>query len=117
MGMRVGGSAQAWSTQNSSAAGWHQRQQGVKDLMATLKAGDLAGAQKAFAALESSGKDIPQDSPLGKIGAALKNNDLSAAQNIRTAMRSAKQQPSGAASTASTVSLLKGSVRAVDVCV
>lgn len=120
MGMRVGGSSGAWAGQSVAAVGgWQQRQQGVKDLMATLKAGDLAGAQKAFAALQSSSGNMLKDSSLGKIGEALKSNDLAAAEKISQSMQAARTaQTTQAAShppSASPLSMLRGLGADVDV--
>lgn len=82
MGMRVGNSSSAMAAQSSSVSGWQQRQQGMKDLLATLKAGDLVGAQKAFATVAANNPNIKSDSPLGQIGQALKNNDLAGAEKV-----------------------------------
>jgi len=86
MGMRVGGNNAAWASQGSGVNNWQQRQQGMKDLMSTLSAGDLAGAQKAYATMAGNKGQIDSNSPLGKIGAALQNNDLAGAEKIAQAM-------------------------------
>jgi len=86
MGMRVGGNNAAWASQGAGVNNWQQRQQGMKDLMSTLSAGDLAGAQKAYATIAGNKGQIDSNSPLGKIGAALQNNDLAGAEKIALAM-------------------------------
>jgi hypothetical protein len=59
-------------------AQWQQRQQNVKDLFSSLKAGDLAGAQKAMTALNPSGQT--GHGPMAAIFKALQNNDLQGAE-------------------------------------
>ena len=86
MGMRVGGSNAAWASQASAVSGWQQRQQSTKDLFATLNAGDLAGAQKAFAAFAAN-NNIKSDSPMGQLGKSLQNGDLAAAEKIAQSMQ------------------------------
>ena len=100
MGMRVGGGSAAWSSQASTVNNWQKSQQGVNDLMSTLKSGDLAAAQQAYAAL-SAEKNIPKDSALGKIGQELALGDLAAAQNMAKSLQSNK--PSNSAVTSSTM--------------
>jgi hypothetical protein len=80
MGMRVGGNNASWASQGAGVNNWQQRQQGMKDLMSTLASGDLAGAQKAYASIAGNKGQIDSNSPLGKIGAALQNNDLAGAE-------------------------------------
>jgi hypothetical protein len=90
MGMRIGGSGSAGAAQGAGAANWQQRQQGVKDLMAALKAGDLGSAQKAFSSLPGAGSAANANSPLGKIGQALQAGDLSAAQQAAQTWQAAR---------------------------
>jgi hypothetical protein len=89
MGMKVGGSSAGWSSyQTSSVNGWQQRQQGMKSLFSSLKAGDLAAAQQAFAGLQ--GNASTGNSALTKIGDALQAGDLAGAQQAAQAMHAAR---------------------------
>ena len=58
--------------------------------MSTLASGDLAGAQKAYASIAGNKGQIDSNSPLGKIGAALQNNDLAGAEKIAQAMQASR---------------------------
>jgi len=90
MGMKVGGSSAGWSSyQTSSVSGWQQRQQGMKGLLSSLKAGDLAAAQQAFASLQSNNSSNG-NSALTKIGDALQAGDLAGAQQAAQAMHAAR---------------------------
>jgi hypothetical protein len=89
MGMRIGSSMASTSpaaSPVSAVGGWQQRQQGMKDLLSTLAAGDLAGAQKAFASFAAN-QHIKSDSPMGQIGQSLKNGDLAAAEKIAQSLQ------------------------------
>ncbi len=86
MGMRVGGSSAAWATQASAVSGWQQRQQGAKDLFSALSAGNLAGAQKAYAAFAAN-HNVKSDSPMGQIGQSLQNGDLAGAEKIAQSLQ------------------------------
>jgi hypothetical protein len=86
MGMRVGGSNAAWTNQVSAVGSWQQRQQGVKDLFSALSTGNLAGAQKAYAAFAAN-NNIKSDSPMGQIGQSLQNGDLAAAAKIAQSLQ------------------------------
>ena len=89
MGMRVGGSSAGWSSyQTSSVSGWQKRQQGMKDLFSSLQAGDLAGAQKAFANVQTNTSS--DNSGLTKVGSALQAGDLAGAQQAAKAMHAAR---------------------------
>ena len=88
MGMRVGGSSNAWATQQNSAVGnWQQKQQNIKDLFTALKAGDITAAQKAVSSLDgtASGASTPTG-PFAAISKALQSGDLQAAQKAAQAM-------------------------------
>ena len=89
MDMSVANTGATSGTQSSALNNWQQRQQGIKDLTAALQSGDLAAAQKAFAALDSgnSNSNSNSNSPLAKIGQALKNGDLAGAQQAMQAMK------------------------------
>jgi len=83
MGMRVGSSSASMASQATAVSGWQQRQQGMKDLFSQLKAGDLAGAQKAYASFAAN-SNIKSDSPMGQLGNALKNGNLAAAEKLHS---------------------------------
>jgi len=111
MGMRISGSSSTAATQSTGATQWQQRQQGVKDLMAALKSGNLGAAQQAYASLSGTGTGstgstavsstavsstavnsstgsstgAQASSPLAQIGQALQNGDLAGAQQAAQA--------------------------------
>lgn len=92
MGMRVASSSASWASQGASSVNNYQtRQQGLKDLFATLKAGDLSGAQKAYAEIAKVSK-IDPNSSLGQLGKALAEGDLSGAEKLATAMQADRQK-------------------------
>ena len=86
MGMRIDGSQSAWATQNSSVSNLQQNQSGLKTVMADLKNGDLAGAQKAFSALNIDASKLNSNSPMAQLATALQNGDLSGAQKAAQGM-------------------------------
>jgi hypothetical protein len=92
MGMRIGNSAAAGTTQSVGASNWQQRQQSVKDVMSALQAGDLSSAQKAFGTLPGANNIASSDSnsPLAQIGKALQSGDLAAAQQAAQTWQSAR---------------------------
>jgi len=93
MGMRVGTSSASMASQASAVSGWQQRQQGMKELFSKLNAGDLAGAQKAYAAFAAN-NNIKSDSPMGQLGDALKNGNLAAAEKLHSLCKKPCDQPS-----------------------
>ena len=121
MGMRVDGSSAGWSSyQTSAVSGWQQRQQGMKDLFSQLNAGNLAGAQKAYAAFAAS-NPIKSDSPMGQLGDALKNGNLAGAEKIaqslqknRTTSPVSAQANANNQQVASTLSMLRGQGGQID---
>ena len=122
MGMRVGGSSVNWSSQQTSSSvnGWQQRQQGVKDLFSALSTGNLAGAQKAYAAFTAN-HNIKSDSPMGQLGDALKNGNLAAAEKIaqslqknRTTSPVSAQANANNQQVASTLNMLRGQGGQID---
>jgi len=75
------------ATQSTYSSGLQQKQQNMNNLFAALKAGDLASAQKAYAA---SGLPIMaknNTSPLGRLYQALRSEDLAAAQKAALDMQ------------------------------
>jgi hypothetical protein len=120
MGMRVGSSSASMASQATAVSGWQQRQQGMKDLFSKLNAGDLAGAQKAYAAFAAN-NNIKSDSPMGQIGDALKNGNLAAAEKIAQSLQKSRAASPAAAPTnannqqvASTLSMLRGQGGQID---
>ena len=120
MGMRVGGNNAAWASQGAGVNNWQQRQQGMKDLMSTLSAGDLAGAQKAYASFASK-NNIKSDSPMGQLGDALKNGNLAAAEKIAQSLQKNRATSPASAQAnannqqvASTLSMLRGQGGQID---
>ncbi len=111
MGMRISSSASM--AQNTSAANWQQRQQGMKDLFSSLQSGDLGAAQKAFASLNVGNNALKGNSPMAQIGQALQSGDLAGAQKAEQAMQAnrsgrhhhgGQQAPVVASTTTSTTS-------------
>jgi hypothetical protein len=120
MGMRVGGSSASMATQASAVSSWQQRQQGIKDLFAQLNAGNLAGAQKAYASFAAN-NNIKSDSPLGQLGDALKNGNLAAAEQIAASLQKNRSTSPVSAQAnannqqiASTLSMLRGQGGQID---
>ena len=99
MGMRVGGTSSAWS--GAGTSGVQQRQQNVKDLFSALKAGDLAGAQKAMGAISgNSSSAASTDGPFAAISKALQSGDLKAAQQAAQSMHGHHHHHAAAATAA-----------------
>ena len=85
MGMRIGGSSNAWANQQSSSAvNWQQRHQNFKSLKTALQSNDLAGAQQAFAALSAGNPNAlaNPNSVLSQMGKALQAGNMPAAQQV-----------------------------------
>jgi len=120
MGMRVGNSSASMAKQATAVTGWQQRQQGMKNLFATLNAGDLAGAQKAYASLAAN-NTIKSDSPMGQLGEALKNGNLAGAEKIAQSLQQGGNNSPASAQVnannqqvASTLSMLRGQGGQID---
>jgi hypothetical protein len=120
MGMRVGSSSASMTSQAAAVSGWQQRQQGMKDLFSSLNAGNLAGAQKAYAAFAAN-NNIKSDSSIGQLGDALKNGNLAAAEKIaqslqknRTTSPASAQANANNQQVASTLSMLRGQGGQID---
>ena len=90
MGMRIGNSGSLAASQGVGVAQWQQRQQGMKDLMAALKTGDLGAAQKAYSSLPGASGTPNGSSPLAQIGQALLAGDLAGAQKAAQALQAAR---------------------------
>ena len=85
MGMRIGGSGNAWATQQSTSVNqWQQRHQNFKSLKTALQSNDLAGAQQAFAALSAGNPNAlaNPNSVLSQMGKALQAGNMPAAQQV-----------------------------------
>ena len=80
------------SAQSSYASGLQQKQQTMNNLFSALKAGDLATAQKAYAAAGLPAMAKTNTSPLGRLFQALSKDDLAGAQKAALDM-----QPKGPA--------------------
>jgi hypothetical protein len=94
MGMRIGGSGNAWASQQSSSINqWQQKHQNFKSLKTAIQNNDLAGAQQAFAAISASnpGAVSNVNSPLAQLGQALKAGNLPAAQQVAQSWRSTQE--------------------------
>jgi len=120
MGMRVGSSSASMASQATAVSGWQQRQQGLKNLFATLNAGDLAGAQKAYASFAAN-NNIKSDSPMGQLGDALKKGDLASAEKIAQSLQKNRATSPASAQAnannqqvASTLSMLRGQGGQID---
>lgn len=120
MGMRVGSSSASMASQATAVSGWQQRQLGLKDLFSKLNAGDLAGAQKAYASFAAN-NNIQSDSPMGKLGDALNKGNLGAAEKIAQSLQKNKstspvsaQANANNQQVASTLSMLRGQGGQID---
>jgi thioredoxin-like negative regulator of GroEL len=120
MGMRVGSSMASMAPQVSAVGGWQQRQQGMKDLVSQINAGDLAGAQKAYASFAAN-NNIKSDSAMGQIGEMLKTGDMSGAEKILQSMQVNKstspvsaQANANNQQVASTLSMFRGQGGQID---
>ena len=120
MGMRVGSSSASMASQATAVGGWQQRQQGMKDLFSKLDAGDLAGAQKAYASFAAN-NNIKSDSPMGQLGDALKKGDLASAEKIAQSLQKNRSTSPASAQAnannqqvASTLSMLRGQGGQID---
>jgi hypothetical protein len=93
MSMCIGSTAAS-----AASTSWQNRRQNFGSLVSSIKSGDLAAAQQAFAALSgqsasdstsntsatsassSTGNDTPQQNGLAAVGQALANGDIKGAQ-------------------------------------
>jgi hypothetical protein len=80
----------AWSAHANASAIVQKRQQSVGELFSSLKSGDLANAQKAFARVASSSPVLTPTSPMAQIGAALDKGQLGDANQIAQTIASYK---------------------------
>jgi hypothetical protein len=73
--------------QSTYASGLQQKQQNMNNMFAALKAGDLASAQKAYAATGLPPQAASNSSPLGRLYQALRQEDLAGAQKAALDMQ------------------------------
>jgi hypothetical protein len=75
------------AAQGSYATGLQQKQQNMNNLFSALKAGDMASAQKAYAASGLPVMAKNNTSPLGRLYQALRSEDLVGAQKAALDMQ------------------------------
>jgi hypothetical protein len=92
------------STQSTYATGLQQKQQNMNNLFSALKAGDMASAQKAYAASGLPVMAKNNTSPLGRLYQALRSEDLAAAQKAALDMQPKSNGKGTSTVTASTAS-------------
>ena len=95
MGMSIRSAGIASAYQNSGTSNLQQRRQEFQALGQALQSGDLAGAQKAFAALNPTASNSTQsaqpaqsNSNISQLAQALQSGDLAGAQKAFAAMQS-----------------------------
>jgi len=96
--------------QSTYASGLQQKQQNMNNMFAALKSGDMAAAQKAYAASGMPPMAANNTSPLGRLYQALHHEDLAGAQKAALDMQGKNgkststptQATSNSASTATT---------------
>jgi hypothetical protein len=75
------------AAQSTYATGLQQKQQNMNNLFSALKAGDMASAQKAYAASGLPVMAKNNTSPLGRLYQALRSEDLAGAQKAAIDMQ------------------------------
>ena len=73
--------------QSTYASGLQQKQQNMNNMFSALKSGDLASAQKAYAASGLPPQNANNTSPLGRLYQALRHEDLAGAQKAAIDMQ------------------------------
>lgn len=81
-------------TQGVYSTGLQQTQQGLKNLFAALKSGDMPAAQKAYKQANLPVLSQKNTTPLGRLYQALRNEDLAGAQKAGAAMQPKASQSS-----------------------
>jgi hypothetical protein len=79
--------------QSTYASGLLQKQQNMNNMFSSLKSGDLASAQKAYAASGLPPQNPNNTSPLGRLYQALRNEDLVGAQKAALDMQTKNGKP------------------------
>ena len=88
--------------QSTYASGLQQKQQNMNNMFAALKSGDMATAQKAYAASGMPPMAANNTSPLGRLYQALRHEDLAGAQKAALDMQGKNGKSANNASNAST---------------
>jgi hypothetical protein len=73
--------------QSTYASGLQQKQQNMNNMFSALKSGDMASAQKAYAASGLPPQATNNTSPLGRLYQALRHEDLAGAQKAALDMQ------------------------------
>ena len=81
-------------TQGVYSTGLQQTQQGLKNLFAALKSGDMPAAQKAYKQANLPVLSQKNTTPLGRLYQALRNEDLAGAQKAGAEMQPKASQSS-----------------------
>lgn len=89
-------------TQGVYSTGLQQTQQGLKNLFAALKSGDMPAAQKAYKQANLPVLSQKNTTPLGRLYQALRTEDLAAAQKAGVEMQPKASQSSATVKAATT---------------
>ena len=89
-------------TQGVYSTGLQQTQQGLKNLFAALKSGDMPAAQKAYKQANLPVLSQKNTTPLGRLYQALRTEDLAAAQKAGADMQPKASQSSATVKAATT---------------
>ncbi len=89
-------------TQGVYSTGLQQTQQGLKNLFAALKSGDMPAAQKAYKQANLPVLSQKNTTPLGRLYQALRTEDLAAAQKAGVEMQPKASQSSASVKAATT---------------
>ena len=81
-------------TQGVYSTGLQQTQQGLRNLFAALKSGDMPAAQKAYKQANLPVLSQKNTTPLGRLYQALRNEDLAGAQKAGAEMQPKASQSS-----------------------
>ena len=84
------------------STGLQQTQQGLKNLFAALKSGDMPAAQKAYKQANLPVLSQKNTTPLGRLYQALRTEDLAAAQKAGVEMQPKASQSSASVKAATT---------------
>ncbi len=99
--LHIDGNAWPWCGNNSPQGNrQNRRRQKLQALLQSLKAGDLDAARQAFTALVNFDPSVSADPYLSKIGAALQNSNLYAAQHFGQEIQNRIVQPQASTSAA-----------------
>jgi len=90
--------------QSTYTSGLQQKQQNMNNMFAALKSGDLATAQKAYAASGMPAMAANNTSPLGRLYTALRNDDLKSAQQAALDMQGHSKSKGASTNTSNSAS-------------